>query len=275
MANRLEGQIWIDRKAPYNLKYFVNGKEYAIDTSVIYSKSHVATDCYKGTLVAVELNAENAESILVPAEFPTNYNSIIGICTEDILKDKDNPDATIINEGYINVPISSIEGITENNVSSLVGKEVYWNLKWKADTSSSKTNLTISTPDAAIEYYNLPMVGAVTKVDGNEVEIHLNFSNFSDKISWKKEIKIVIKNDSVEKSADTIEREIDTHLLKGNNFSSDVEVFIDNSPIICKTFVEGELVKIYLNNIFKDLTLAPEDSAELNLTVFGTLNVKG
>lgn len=288
MATRQEGQIWIDKNAPHNLKYFVNGKEYAIDTEVRYTIENLPADklgdYHIGTLLAIE------GDILVPARFPDHYNKVVGVCTEEgsLLSTDFYKDFVVISEGFIEVTSTEnqLEGL---NPSTTVGTPVYWDMGYyESDTwkAPSPGKLSLKTPNSAYTYSNLPMVGVVSKVTSTTVggstitsaEILLNFSKFDSTIEWKTST-ILTKNTTEGVSDFTIK----TGLLQQKSqqgssddaFTKSIEVFSVNNdskrPILCNyaagfssSSAEPKEEHIYLNLNEESLGIDIQGSVKIN-----------
>lgn len=224
MAIRQEGQIWIDRNAPYNLKYYVNGKEYAIDTAVLYSvKPSKGVEVKKGNLVKITPKGIDL------AKFPEDIESVVGICTEDLSSNPDN--FSIITSGYIVLSAeeakSIIKGITDENIAAraLRGTPIYWDMGCFVDDSwndSTAGCLTINTPSKEFTYNNLPLVGIITKNNIHEVELHLNFGRFDSTIEWAWDTAIT-KDSTIEVNPGVIYGTCDVTTTMGE----------DKTPVVC------------------------------------------
>lgn len=287
MVKRVEGQIWIDRKAPYNLKYFVHNKEHAIDTAVLYNKSDLYTnsssdsssvslaDYHIGTLLALEGDK------LVRAEFPKHINDVIGICTEEgsELEDNSSSDFAVINEGALRLEkLDSLDSLVGFDTAHK-GDLVYWDIGYYSSTENASIQwnkslpgrLSLKTPNSDFTYHNLPVVGVVTTVLTSDnsitaVEIHLNFSRFDSTIEWERGFS----------NNTTQEIPLKSGLLQSDtSYTKNIQVFIAKTstdsrrPILCNfDTTKGTLDAPGTDNIYLTKTLT-------ELFIQGTVNIKG
>lgn len=215
MANRLEGQIWIDKKAPYRLKYYVEGKEYSVEVS---SNFKASDNIKKGCIVRYDAANEK----LFNVKFPDYLGEAIGIALEDGSSSKEV--IPITRTGDIHLSKEEIKKCFSSRDKSqdwkninLVGAPVYLDLGGVIEgnasdvttISSEDGKMTLFTPSGLkvgkteitdyrfnIGYDNLPRIGTVssfslydrTDITGakglNDITISINFSNFDTSLEW-------------------------------------------------------------------------------------------
>lgn len=88
-TNRIDGQIWIDKKAPYRLKYHAADEDYTVevatnyelppDASPIFEQDGVRYYMLAGTVVKF-----NGRDRIVPAIFPDDIENVLGVVENDI-----------------------------------------------------------------------------------------------------------------------------------------------------------------------------------------------
>ena len=154
---KIDGQIWIEKIAPFKLKYHVEGKDFAVETSEEY------LNIVEGTTVGclVKINKDGA---LEKANFPVDLRNVIGMLTSST--------GTVSRSGYVSIPSDYVE------LGVLPGDSIYW-----LDTDTY-THSIANTEDIA--YHNLPLVGTVVSVDteNKTIVIHLNLASFDTTIEW-------------------------------------------------------------------------------------------
>jgi hypothetical protein len=219
--NRIEGQLWIDRKEPHGLKYHTEGETYQLVPEKVYSVSGGTTGIPKGSLVAVD-----GSDTFKLAQFPKDIDRIVGICPIDI-DPGETEETSILKNGNITLAQNSAifehtdVPVTWNN---MIGAPVYWfigrtnrkivndtvtypyidpgfkNVEGAVDNFDNRGKLTLSTPSGMrwgtgtscndnslnVGYSNLPVVGTVVNVDttNNEVTINVNISKFESSLEW-------------------------------------------------------------------------------------------
>lgn len=96
---RIDGQIWIDRKAPYRLKYHINGVDYIVQVAAdYYVDTGEAGDSDK-VLAGMVVRDADKPSTIKPAEFPQDIDRVLGLA----LNDSDSE-----NDGHIAVAQSGL-----------------------------------------------------------------------------------------------------------------------------------------------------------------------
>lgn len=212
---RIDGQIWIDKKVPNRLKYYVNGTEYEVSTSQSYPVATTLENTpYKGMLVCLD----NGE--LTPAKFPDNLDNAIGLLG-DIYTKEGKEYASVIRNNTLTLNEEEILKVFDTNelpqdVGSLnlKGAPVFWfigrsykeggNYKYKSPIGQ-EGKLTLYTPSGFvwgktswgededisfnIGYDNLPTVGYVmsyTILNNRLTSITLdaNFTGFEKTLNW-------------------------------------------------------------------------------------------
>jgi hypothetical protein len=220
MANRINGQIWIDKNSPYRLKYFTEDSEYEVNVSQIFEgDSDEAEELSMGMVVAVTDKGK-----LKRAVFPDDIERVIGVLGSK--RKVDDPDGSY----HYNVSISvadklelskedvanSFVDINESlskagSAQKLLGAPIYWYIgrqKKSGDTftyedsNSYKGMVTFNTPSGYqwgltnitedcfnIGYDNLPIIGTVSNIvydNGTVTKLTLNtnFHGFDKTIGW-------------------------------------------------------------------------------------------
>lgn len=201
--NRVEGQLWIDRNEPHGLKYRTDGVTYQLVPEKVYNVSGGSDGISKGSLVAID----GTDSFKV-AQFPKDIDRVIGICPIDI-NPGDTKETSILKNGNITLAKNSaVFEHTDVSItwSNMIGAPVYWFIGRTnsgptytyIDPSTYKGKLTLATPsgmrwDTGIEctdpslnvgYSNLPTVGTVVAVSGDNVTINVNISKFESSLEW-------------------------------------------------------------------------------------------
>lgn len=208
--NRTEGQLWIDRDAPYGLKYHTHGNTYQVGTTLVYKASAAVN---AGCLVAVDSISGDTVTFR-PAQFPQDIDSILGICPKDVLAGKET---AILRDGIIELSSSQLSNCLHYrtgdfpNSLNLRNAPVYWFIgrsykdgTYKYDEpKNNKGKITLSTPSGMrwgqginggensfnVGYSNLPTIGTVlnyTVSDGvlQSLTISLNISRFDSSLEW-------------------------------------------------------------------------------------------
>lgn len=219
---RIDGQIWIDRKAPYRLKYHINGIDYVVQVAASYQLADGEEYMPAGTVVKAVGNNSVARAI-----FPDDLNKVLGVTLNS--SDPDTPggaeEIAVAQDGYLIIeekdlplvmPLESDRDITQNgwnDETSGVGANVYWFIGRTVNNGGTYTYeesdrdgfrgcLTFTTPSGYkyknvdtsdesmnVYYDNLPMIGSVAnyELNGNQIKtlyINLNFSKFDTSLEW-------------------------------------------------------------------------------------------
>lgn len=222
---KLEGQIWIEKQAPYKLKYHTNGKDFAIDTVEEYK---LAAEPEK-TPVVGDLVKINTSGSLEKASFPDDLRNVIGMLVSET--------GSVSKTGYVNIPLSTkikdafIDTDAINNLK--VGDNLYW-----LDTGIYSHRIVKGTE---VKYHNLPLIGTVTNITNKTTEgveedgavkdgavtVHLNISSFDTTIEWSM-MKAV---DASKTSIESIE--VPHNLPEADFVKSSIE--IDDCPAIASS----------------------------------------
>ena len=235
--NRVEGQLWIDRKEPHGLKYHTDGVTYQLVPEKVYSVSGGITGIPKGSLVAID----DSDTFKL-AQFPKDTDRVVGICPIDI-----NPGQTeetsLLKNGNITLSKSSFKHITGDipNWNNMVGAPVYWFIgrsyfdgttPYYKDPQEYPGELTLATPSGIrwglgnkfngdtslnVGYSNLPTVGTVISVNGDNVTINVNISKFESELEWH--WPYCINNSSEQTASTDIPSETPTGNIKENILS--------------------------------------------------------
>lgn len=220
--NRREGQIWIDRNAPYNLKYHIKNEDFVVENHSTYAikvpdessedyTKFVALEIGSTWIPAGTLLSINNKGDITKAKFPDDLENVLGIVINDVKKIKDDSltEAIISHDGLLTVKKENIEKVFKDSFENLkLGDVVYWFIgrieedHSFTEPSNFKGKLTVYTPcglkgnesaDEAPEdnslnltYSNLPQIGVITEKNEDEssVKIHLNFSKFNSSIEY-------------------------------------------------------------------------------------------
>lgn len=208
--NRIEGQLWIDRKEPHGLKYHTDGATYQLTPEKVYGVIVPAGAIIpKGSLVAI--NGVNSFKL---AQFPKDIDRVVGICPIDL---KNTSSSDIIVETSIlkngNITLAQNSAVFEHTDvsvtwSNMVGAPVYWFIgrsyfngttSCYIDPQEHPGELTLATPSGIrwglgktfnednslnVGYSNLPTVGTVVSVDNNNVTINVSISKFESELEW-------------------------------------------------------------------------------------------
>lgn len=209
MPNRIEGQIWIDKSSPYNLKYHVSGTDYTVQIANSYHSS--TAPLYSGTVVKF-----TSSNNISPAEFPDDIDNILGVVVNSITSS--NEPISVTQTGYLVLDKKALDNVffagdlsTSFNgfdTSSGIGAPVYWFIGRQnpdysyIDSNINKGKLTLATPTGMkwkvsevtdnsmnVNYDNLPQVGTIASytIDNDEIvemNIHLNLSSFDSSLEW-------------------------------------------------------------------------------------------
>ena len=242
--NRIEGQLWIDRKEPHGLKYHTDGATYQLVPEKVYPITIPDSDqggvkISKGSLVAIDgLNSFKA------AQFPKDIDRVIGICPIDI-NPGETKETSILRNGNITLTkdffIQNGEEISD--WSSMVGAPIYWfigrsyfsnNVPYYDDPKEYPGKLTLATPSGMrwglnnifngdislnVGYSNLPTVGTVVSVDDNNVTINVSISKFESELEWHWPYCMYYLNDSTLSSTNIPGTPTETGGIKENILS--------------------------------------------------------
>lgn len=264
MPNRIEGQIWIDKNSPYNLKYHASGTDYTVQVANSYHS--LVAPIYSGTVVKFA-----AEDNIEPAEFPDDIDNILGIVVNTI--NSANEPISITQTGYLVLDKEALNNVFFEgdldlsfngfNATSGIGAPVYWFIGRQledytyVDSNINKGKLTLATPTGMkwnisnvldnsmnVSYDNLPQIGTIANysVEDNkitEMNIHLNLSSFDSSLEWS--WPYIQTNDDITKGKieGVTTREGTDLIIRHGLFAdyrvqaqqlSDVEVFAGDSP---------------------------------------------
>lgn len=213
MDNKIEGQIWIESKAPYKLKYHVANKDFAVETSEEYFIS--GSKLKVGDLVKVA-TTKNGTTSLVKASFPDDLRNVIGMLISET--------GAVSRSGYVTIPASYIqEGFT-------AGKSLYW----LPEDGSYNYNYSLTDSDT-ITYRNLPFIGTIVSVNGDNAVVHLNMSSFDAPVEWYCQI------------LNTKDTELPVkHGLKKATFTKN-NIEIDNQVAIAYCIYKDGITTFYVN----------------------------
>ena len=217
--NRVEGQLWIDRKEPHGLKYHTDGETYQLTPEKVYGVIVPAnTTIPKGALVAI-----NGVDSFKLAQFPRDIDKVIGICPIELKNNTSSEktiETSILRNGNITLTKDFFkqENSDISNWNNMVGAPVYWfigrtykngssysyidpgfkNIEGASDNFDNRGKLTLATPSGMrwdtstscndnslnVGYSNLPIVGTVVAVSGDNVTINVNISKFESSLEW-------------------------------------------------------------------------------------------
>ena len=218
---RIDGQIWIDRKAPYRLKYHINGVDYIVQVAASYELGDDVEDIYAGEVVKFA----DKENAIEPAVFPDDINRVLGVALNSSHSDTPGgPDqVAVTNIGYLILEGEDLQSVFAdpndldiskngwNDENGGIGANVYWFIGRTRKDGDSFTYedsikhpgcLTVATPSGYkwnvttvedeslnVDYDNLPIIGSVTgyELSGNivtKLNINVNFSAFDTSIEW-------------------------------------------------------------------------------------------
>lgn len=206
MANtKLNGQIWISRTEPYNLKYRYNDKNYIVSVveNFDYNSSSGITT---GSVIAID-----STNGIRKAVFPDDLDKVVGLAYV-----KENQ-IFLVNKGEITVDTSAFQEyeILGENIILTKGDPVFWYIG-KTGSSygiSDYGKLTVYQPNGQkptdpiidnalnIGYDNLPQIGTVKSVvDSNNIVITIIPPVFDSSLEWHwpKERFSEISNNTVE-----------------------------------------------------------------------------
>lgn len=209
MPNRIEGQIWIDKNSPYNLKYHASGTDYTVQVANSYHS--ITAPLYSGTVVKFA-----AGDNISPAEFPDDIDNILGVVVNTVTAT--NEPVSVTQTGYLVLDSASLNNVffegdldTSFNgfdATSGIGAPVYWFIGRQladytyVDSGVNKGKLTLATPTGMkwkvtsvvdnsmnVGYDNLPQIGTIASysVEDNkitEMNIHLNLGSFDSSLEW-------------------------------------------------------------------------------------------
>lgn len=213
MNQKVDGQIWIDKKHPHSLKYHA-GRDFVVQSEATYLP---VDDTGKGFVMT------SSSGKVKKAIFPDDINNIVGLT---ISAANTSQYIQISKNVSIKLTGSDIESCfalsTDKSLSSLnwtaagsgIGSPVYWfiGITTKSsgvynytDSTSCPGQITFSTPSGYkfnnaslidqslnIGYDNLPIIGTVTDYTVDESDsdkfatliIQLNFSKFDSSLEW-------------------------------------------------------------------------------------------
>lgn len=220
---RINGQIWIDREDPHNLKYHLDGVDYVVQSLSDYLIVDDETTIEMGMVVR---DADKPNTIM-PATFPQDIDRILGIALNSSKSDMPNDTAahiSVAQSGTLileNEEISSVFALESDlNISTNgwleenkgIGCPVYWFIGITkkdgdsytyTDSTSHPGKITFSTPSGYkypntieidsslnVSYDNLPRIGTVVgyEVDDDgkltSLTININFATFDSSLEW-------------------------------------------------------------------------------------------
>jgi len=238
--NRIEGQLWIDRNAPHGLKYHTTGETYQLVPEKVYTISG-DTGISKGSLVARAVKKVNNKTVEIfrLAQFPKDIDRVVGICPVSIPADS-SVETSLLKNGNITLTKDSFKHITGDisDWSIMVGAPVYWFIGRSyfdgttphyIDPQEFPGKLTLATPSGIrwglgnkfnddnslnVGYSNLPTVGTVVSVSGDNVTINVNISKFESELEWH--WPYCINNSSEQTASTDIPGEITTETTTGD-----------------------------------------------------------
>lgn len=105
---RIDGQIWIDREAPYRLKYHINGVDYTVLVAADYTVPEVPEDedpivILQGMVVR---DSDKGPQMIEPASFPEDIDRVLGIALnsssyENLPEGTEDKHIAVAQTGYI------------------------------------------------------------------------------------------------------------------------------------------------------------------------------
>lgn len=204
---RIDGQIWIDRKAPYRLKYHINGVDYIVQVAADYYIDTGDTGDSEKVLAGMVVRDADKPSTIKPAEFPQDIDRVLGLALNDsdsendghiavaqsgllILDTKEKIQNVFALASDLNLTLNGW-GQGEGDDLPGIGCPVYWFIGTTIkegetykyiDSGEHKGSITFITPSGYkypktinsdtslnVSYDNLPRIGTVVdyKVDEN------------------------------------------------------------------------------------------------------------
>lgn len=186
------GQIWIDKKPPYNLMYRAGlTNETATDRVIQAVSKYKASKAEGSSLQVGNLISLNSKGGAQASVFPDDLNNVIGVAT-GIEEEAGNYWISTATTGEVYILKSLIkENQDPGNLESLNKRILYWNV---VDESAPYTLMTPSE-DKSISYLNLPVIGYITSFYGYEgngeyVTVQLNMGPFDSVLEFYCERKI-------------------------------------------------------------------------------------
>ena len=267
--NREEGQLWIDRNAPYGLKYHTHGNTYQLAPEKIYSISGTHEEIKAGSVVAASTITNSNDDIIGTfklAQFPVDIDRVIGICPIDIPANS-SAETAIIKSGILELELpaeptdSTVFEHTGLYISwdnDLIGAPVYWFIgriigdddnPVYIEPSENKGKLTLATPSGMkwkirescsfdssslnVGYSNLPIIGTVVGVENGKVRINVNVSKFESELEWHwpycSKISKRVGDDNVDFPADNISGS-DKIIIRHGLFPKNSSLNTDTNP---------------------------------------------
>ena len=147
---RIDGQIWIDREAPYRLKYHINGVDYTVLVAADYTVPEVPEDedpivILQGMVVR---DSDKGPQMIEPASFPEDIDRVLGIALnsssyENLPEGTEDKHIAVAQTGYIVLDkpedvsgvfaLKSDIDVTQNGWGTAMGEDppgigcpVYW-----------------------------------------------------------------------------------------------------------------------------------------------------
>lgn len=210
--SRVEGQIWVDRKSPYRLKYYVKGQEFEV--SVLQNYKAGAGGLKAGQVVKIK------DGVLSAAVYPKDINRVIGVVMGNssagntvsiAVSDSLYLDSSEIQNIFHGTSPSSL--LEAGTGTPLIGAPVYWYIGnidvsgstyTYTDSSEFPGRLTIDTPSGRqwgktsiendslnVGYSNLPTIGYISDVGIHNggisyivIKVHMSGFSLSQEWSW-------------------------------------------------------------------------------------------
>lgn len=105
---RIDGQIWIDREAPYRLKYHINGVDYTVLVAADYTVPEAPEDedpivILQGMVVR---DSDKGPQMIEPASFPEDIDRVLGVALnsssyENLPEGTEDKHIAVAQTGYI------------------------------------------------------------------------------------------------------------------------------------------------------------------------------
>lgn len=102
---RVDGQIWIDKTAPYRLKYHINGVDYVVQVAASYTLITDANEDALPTGTVVKYSTE--QNAVEPAVFPEDINRVLGVMLNS-LTNSNSDEIAVTQSGYLIIDADEI-----------------------------------------------------------------------------------------------------------------------------------------------------------------------